>query len=106
MGTRNLSPAEGLPAFPAKSAPLACAADARSTRTAPTDAAIRKLQDTAAAFGSTGAIQRTAARSTRINNPTHLNPRRVFVVICGSRPHTVHTQRFQNPAGRIGIQKM
>jgi hypothetical protein len=75
-------------------------------RTAPTGAAILKIQLPATKSGVTGIAQETAEKSSKIGIPAHLNPRRVFVLACGSRPHTVHTQRFQNPPGRIGIQKM
>jgi hypothetical protein len=69
-------------------------------------AAILKIQLPTTKSPSTGDTQNAAANSISRNKPTHFDERRVFRLARGSPPHTPHRQCFQNPTGKIGIQKM
>jgi hypothetical protein len=78
----------------------------QSTRTAAIGAPRRISQLPVTKSGGTDAAQNITERRTRTTKPTHLKERRVFGLSCGLRLQVVHSQRFQNPTGKIGIQKM
>src|SRR6185437_12549375 len=74
------------------------------TRVAPSGAPMRRAQPQAPK--AVGAAQNAAAMTSRTSKPSHLKGRRVLELTCGRRAHDIHIQRFQNPRGNNGIQKM